>query len=128
MCLLVGAFSLCHIFPSTGLDRGVKNQCFFALWIGILASNLNWILTRGPATKICWSSVNCTRCNLGKKACFGWAIIRNFGDVSSFGGSAGENKTLRVCSFCSKNCIEQQELIQCIINISSALNLWKLFN
>ena len=48
---------------------------------------------------------------------------------SDFGSSEGENKTLRVCSFCSKNCIEQQELIQCIIShiIVSHLAKWLKF-
>ena len=68
--------SLCHIFPSTGLDRGVENWCFFTLWIRISA--LNWILARGSATKICWSFVDCASCNLGKKAHFGWVIIGDF--------------------------------------------------
>ena len=53
-------------------------------------------------------------CNLGKKARFGWAIIWDFAmscRISSFGGFEGGNKTLRVYSFCSKNYIEQQELV-----------------
>ena len=48
------------------------------------------------------------RC-VAKLVLYGWVIIR---DISSFGSSEGENKTLRVCSFCSKNCIEQQPLVQ----------------
>ena len=66
MCLLVGAFSLCHchISPSSGLDRGAENWCFLAFLMQILASNLDWKLIRGPATKICWSFVNCAICGL----------------------------------------------------------------
>ena len=51
------------------------------------------------------------KCNLGKTSFFGWVIIGDFGNVSAFGSSKGENKPLRVCSFCSKNCIEQKELV-----------------
>ena len=42
--------------------------------------------------------------------------VGDFSNVGSFGGSKGENKTLRVCSLCSKNCNEQQSLVQCIIS------------
>ena len=44
-------FHICHTGP---LNRGVEIWHFFTLWIGISASNLNWILARGPAAKICW--------------------------------------------------------------------------
>ena len=64
-------------------------------------------------------------CNLGKNVFFGWAIIGDFGDVGSFGGSEGENKTLRVCSFCSKNCIEQQALVQCNISQIYMYHIWQ---
>ena len=62
--------------------------------------------------KICWSFATVPAVTMAKLVLYRWAIIRDFSDVGSFGGSEGENKTLRVCSFCSKNHIEQKSLVQ----------------
>ena len=85
---------------SNYLQSGCRKSAFFCTLDWNFAPNLDWKLARGPAMKICWSFVDCTSCNLGKLVLYGWAIIKDF---SAFGSSEGGNKTLRVCSFCSKN-------------------------
>ena len=75
-------FHICHIPPSIGLDRGVENRHFFALCVGILASNLDWKLVRGPSMNICWSFVDCASCNLRKP----YLLV---GNNQGFGGSEG---------------------------------------
>ena len=122
ICFLVSGlfnFSHCHTGP---LNRGVEIQHFSTLRIGISASNLNWILARGPAMKICCSFVDCASCNLVKMS-FRVGDNRGF---RRFGGSEGGNKTLRVCSFCSKNCIEQQALVQGIISQIYLYHIWQM--